>query len=115
MKKKCLDCNKIFALSTYVVHMKSSSCKGTNEILSCNQCDYTTNIDRNLKKHVKTMHTKREKKFLCDQCDKRFTDIYKLKRHIKFVHEGLKPFKIFFVLSLLKVLIRFLVKGEAAS
>ena len=96
MKKKCLDCNKIFALSTYVVHMKSSSCKGTNEILSCNQCDYTTNIDRNLKKHVKTMHTKREKKFLCDQCDKRFTDIYKLKRHIKFVHEGLKPFKIFF-------------------
>ena len=32
-------------------------------------------------KHMKIMHTKREKNFLCDQCDKKFAEPFKLKEH----------------------------------
>jgi len=45
-------------------------------------------VKRNFFKHVKIVHTKREKNLLCDQCDKKFEHSYQLKAHKLGVHEG---------------------------
>ena len=66
------------------VHGKGNS----DEMIKCDLCDYTTTLKRNYRKHVRQMHTKREKLLLCDQCNLRFELPYQLKDHKDIVHEG---------------------------
>ena len=43
----------------------------SSELIKCDLCEYSTTLKRNYRKHVRQMHTKREKLLLCDQCDLR--------------------------------------------
>ena len=70
-------------------HMDEVHGKGnSDEMIKCDLCDYTTTLKRNYRKHVRQMHTKREKLLLCDQCNLRFELPYQLKDHKDIVHEG---------------------------
>ena len=63
--------------------------KNIAEFHNCEQCDYTTNLKRNLTRHVKSNHMK-SKPFACDQCA--YSTIFKsrLQKHINAVHLKLK-------------------------
>ena len=50
-----------------------------NKVLHCDQCNYSSRVQRNFMKHIKMMHTKRNAQ--CDQCDKKFAEPGKLKEH----------------------------------
>merc|ERR1712179_844684 len=58
------------SLASYNDSLKSSnnlsSVYGTGS--KCEQCDYTTKDNSNLKRHIKTQHNK-TKDFICDDCD----------------------------------------------
>ena len=89
VKKKCKICDKIYALGAFRGHMDDVHGNGnSNEMIKCDLCDYSTTLKRNYRKHVRQMHTKREKTLLCDQCDQRFELPYQLKDHKAIVHEG---------------------------
>ena len=72
VKKKCKICDKIFALGAFRGHMDEVHGNGnSSELIKCDLCEYSTTLKRNYRKHVRQMHTKREKLLLCDQCDLR--------------------------------------------
>ncbi len=54
-------------------------------VFSCAECGRVFTRPDNLKRHVKSVHS-REKSFICDKCGKRFGTNDKLKRHEK-IHQ----------------------------
>ena len=57
--------------------------------LKCQHCDYKTNVNSNLKRHLITHEAKDEppaKKIKCDQCSQIFSNKFNLKKHVKNVH-----------------------------
>ena len=72
--------------------LKKVKCKQkihSEKRLHCEKCDYKTNKNSHLKRHIKTHKTKAEppaKKIKCDQCSQIFSDKFNLDRHVKNVH-----------------------------
>ena len=57
--------------------------------LNCVTCDYKTNKNSHLKRHIKIHETDIEppaKKIKCDQCSKIFSNKFNLDRQVKNVH-----------------------------
>ena len=59
-----------------------------DDFLSCDQCNHSTPIASNLKRHIRTVHHKI--RALCGICDQEFAD---LKNHREVVHEKVRNFK----------------------
>ena len=84
---KCPDCNSSFSeqymLNAHIKHVHSE------KKLHCMTCDYKTNKNSNLKRHIKTHEVKEEppaKKIKCDQCSQIFSEQFNLNKHVKNVH-----------------------------
>ena len=76
---KCENCNDAFSHSQDLVsHIERNHQAKT---LSCNMCDYTTKVTRNLKRHSNMIHTN-DKRYGCDICEKQFKDCYILRQHM---------------------------------
>ena len=58
------------------------------EIFRCDQCDYTSKQNSNLKIHVATVHEK--VRFYCDQCESSYAQKQGLEHHIRAFHEKIK-------------------------
>ena len=84
---KCEDCNSTFLeKKNYNKHMRNVH---SEKKLVCQHCQFKTNDNSSLKRHIITHETKEEppaKKIKCDQCFKTFSDKFNLNKHIKNVH-----------------------------
>ena len=84
---KCPNCNSSFSeqymLNSHIKHVHSE------KKLHCMTCDYKTNKNSHLKRHILTHEAKEEppaKKIKCDQCSQIFSNKFNLDRHVKNVH-----------------------------
>ena len=59
--------------------------ESTGILLKCDQCNYLTSRERNLKRHIKVMH-ENILDHKCNQCYYACAERSNLKRHIKWVH-----------------------------
>ena len=84
---KCEDCNSTFLeKKNYNKHMRNVH---SEKKLECQHCEYKTNDNSSLKRHIITHEAKEEppaKKIQCDQCSKTFSDKFILNKHVKNVH-----------------------------
>ena len=48
----------------------------------CNECDFTSTSEENLKKHIRTVH-----KLKCEKCDSEFATKDNLKKHMQVAHK----------------------------
>ena len=84
---KCEDCDSTFLeKKNYNKHMKNQH---SEKNLKCQHCDYKTNVNSNLKRHLITHEAKDEppaKKIKCDQCSQIFSEQFNLNKHVKNVH-----------------------------
>lgn len=84
---KCEDCNSTFLeKKNYNKHMRNVH---SEKKLECQHCQFKTNDNSSLKRHIITHENKEEppaKKIKCDQCFKTFSDKFNLNKHVKNVH-----------------------------
>jgi len=68
--------------------IKSEPTEGNpkDEPFSCMKCEYTSENQVSLKKHILSKHE--EIRYQCDKCEKNYSDSSALLRHKKTVHEG---------------------------
>ena len=84
---KCPNCNSSFSeqymLNSHIKQVHSE------KKLHCMTCDYKTNKNSHLKRHIKTHEAKEEppaKKIKCDQCSQIFSNKFNFHRHVNNVH-----------------------------
>ena len=68
---------------------KTSLPASTSRVLKCDQCDWTTKLERgHLRRHIAIAH--HGKRFACDQCPKSYTSSSNVQKHIDSVHKNIK-------------------------
>ena len=60
------------------------------KLFSCDQCEYTTRIPKEFKKHWKFRHDPTSSRIPCDQCHFTATRADTLKKHVQVVHENIR-------------------------
>ena len=87
---ECEVCHKVFVRRKQLYyHRKVHRIQNSNEILKCDECDYTTRFPSGLKYHKKNNHsTGPAPDFKCDYegCHKTYRSLKSLKEHKRIVH-----------------------------
>ena len=65
-------------------HQNEKSTNKTSDEFSCDECDYTSQGKRSLKKHMKNVHMLKHK---CDECNFNATSEHYLKLHVQSHHK----------------------------
>ena len=84
IKKKCLECNKLYPVGTnydhHIVVMHGSN--KSDKIIRCELCDYSV---KDVKTHIRKIHLD-IRKHPCDKCSYKAQSSTGLEAHITFTH-----------------------------
>ncbi|CAH1792430.1 unnamed protein product, partial [Owenia fusiformis] len=85
----CLDCKKIFFCRPRLVEHQARVHSIGGKKVTCDLCDKSYNLIKDLKAHMRLAH---QKHFKCPFCEKKFGHKYHMENHKK-VHTKTKPYK----------------------
>ena len=95
MNHNCPACNRTFSTSQYLmlplkdIHTKEVRVeKSGRTVLKCEMCSYESN--RHMRRHMRMVHIKGDKKFRCERCPYATALKSDLKKHVERVHEKIR-------------------------